>query len=216
MKAGGTRYPVFIPEECRTVKELLIQGSYQAAIDRLEHDARLGSMSAGALLGYLYLQGAVSGLADLSLAEELCLPAARRGYPYAQFVMGWVERSRERYGAGSEWLGKAAERAFLPALADNARLMAAGLGFKGPPDSRAALGMLWLAIRRGYLPFAPYAVAIFRMKSATFKVRIACLLLITVGVPLFAYSLLFENYSERGFFHYRSPAMQVFRRPEGA
>jgi TPR repeat protein len=210
--AGGTRYPLFIPEECKPARNLIVQGKYQEAIDLLENSARLGSMPAGALLGYLHLRGAVTGSPDLSLAEHSCLVPAQRGYPYAQFVMGWVEISRNHFGAGSKWLGKAAEQSFLPAIFDNARLMVTGHGFRGPPDGKAAFSMLWFAIRGGYLPYAPGAVAVIRMRSIGLLRLLACALFVVTGIPIYTYSLLFENYSERGFLHCHSPSMPLFRR----
>src|SRR6266436_8171740 len=161
----GVRYPLYIPDECGECRQLISKGRYEEAIELLRQKAHLGSTPASALLGYLHLRGAVDGSQNLSEAERQCLTPARRGYPYAQFVMGWIECSRGNFAAGSEWLGKSAEQSFLPAIFDNARLMITGHGFKGPPDGNSALSMLWLAIRGGYLPFAPCALAIARMRT---------------------------------------------------
>lgn len=175
-------YPIFVPELGHHVTHALVSGDLASFLGELGRLSTLGSRSASALLAYLYMRGAVDGVADLSRAEALCIEAARSGDPYSQYVMAWTCKAAGRDAEASNWLRKAAVKGlFLPAVVDMARFMAGGAGFVAP-DTRAALAVLWDAHKLGHRMALVYIATVPWKASGSWMRRVLGAMLYPIAI----------------------------------
>jgi TPR repeat protein len=202
----GFRVPIYIPDSCCRVQELLVRGAYEEAWGTLKLAADSGKSQASALWGYLLLRGIVSGTPDLIEARRYLTAAAQRADPYGQYGMAWLEYASGNDRDVFEWMGKSAGQLFLPAIADTGRLAISGTRVH-EPDARTALRACWMAFRRGYLSLAPTLSAIVKSNAVPFWARSLCLAWLIVCLPMMLYGWSFRIYSVKSHYHFTKPAL---------
>lgn len=117
--------PIYIPENDAEVVALLVTRDTAKLATLLLRRISLGSDSAAALLGYLEFMGAISGEFNPNAAISLCADSAKRGYPYAQYVIAWAHWEIGKKADGIRWMKRAAvESKFLPAWVDLGMMVA--------------------------------------------------------------------------------------------
>jgi len=143
-------YPLFVPPDGSDLLAVLAKQGTEPFIADLGSRADLGINWAAAILGFLELKGAIDGRVRLDRAEQRCLPAARAGDSYAQYVLAWTLLEKQRPEEAFRWMNRAATAGdFLPAWADLGCLVLSGAGVRHPDVARA-IGLLWSAHKRGH------------------------------------------------------------------
>lgn len=198
-------YPVYIPIEQRDIVPLLLAGDATRLAAELRRRISPGSASAAALLGFLELMGAISGIADPQAAITCCSAPAKAGSPYAQYVLSWAYWHSGRETDALRWMKRPAAASFLPALVDSGRMLANLAG--DAQRKRAAVRILWGAHRLGH------AAALGIISGIALRGDLG-LVQRLLGVALFPYAMI------RGLIAYRCApfAITTFtidRRSEG-
>lgn len=151
----GLNSVVYVPSDLHGIREMLALGRISEAISELWRRADLGSDAAAALLEYFSLRGINLGDIDKAAVRDRCRRAAARGDGFAQYVLAWRQYHDGDYSQALQWINRAVERRFVPAIADVGRFAADGVGMsRKRPDT--AVIYLRHAIRQGHLPSIMY------------------------------------------------------------
>lgn len=162
-------YPIYIPLLPGSATTPLVSGDVESLCLQLSRLANIGSRSAGALLAYLHLKGAVSSTPDLKSAARVCVKGAQCGDPYSEYVFGWIKMAEGDPAEAVIWLRRSAKQLFTPAIVDTARFMAGGVGFEGP-DDKAAISVLTDAHKLGHRMALVYIAEYLRARNRLWRV----------------------------------------------
>ena len=135
------RRPVYVPEEGRSLVNILELKGPEPFLTEIERLANLGSQWACSLLGYIAISGDRNGTVDTRRARQLVMSAAKGGYAYAQYVLAWTLLiDGDRTGA-LENMKRAGVQLFPPAALDLALFVWIGVGIERP-EPQAAVRLL--------------------------------------------------------------------------
>jgi len=158
---------MYVPREGWSSVRILAKDGPEAFRSEVERLCHLGSPWAAALLGHLHLSTGASGTAK---AIEVCKSAANGGSAYAQYVLAWSLAYAGNQSQALHYLGLASLQKFAPATVDLAQFVCRGMGTSAP-DPRSAVGLLWLAFRRGHRAALGRICYIYRREEMGFARR---------------------------------------------
>ena len=207
----GVNYPLYIPPSCTDVAALVESQQPQAAIEHLRKKTQLDNGEAAALLAYIHLRGAAPQEGFAAVFEK-CRKAANAGEPYAEFVVALVHQFAGRYPEALDWLQRACNQQFSPALAQMGRLMAEGIGFPRP-DRKSAMRMYRMALEYGHVPTL-ILVSKDLMRSRNPFAWLSGVLLTPVAVLVAAISLRLAPFKVTNFIHISGDSPPLFAKPK--
>lgn len=148
-------------DEVRIANELFDQGKFEAAFQKYLPEAIAGSVTAQIMIGWMYHSG--SGVnQNLEEAERWYKKAAETNSPEGQFYLGTLYRSKGKYLQAIEWLEKAADQKYAPALYRLGKMYDNGEGANKNHDK--AYGYFEEAAKMGHV-FAQREVAVKMIKG---------------------------------------------------
>ncbi len=192
-------YSIYVPPEGFDLLTVLGEQGAERFIMELGTRADLGTTWAAAILGFLELKGGLSGQARLDRAEQRCLPAARAGDSYAQYVLAWILLELRRPEEAFQWMNRAAAVGnFLPAWADLGRFTLGGVGLRHPSVARG-IDILWSAHRRGHQAALLFICDTYRRGRCGLARRAVGYLMSPYALIRFYFALLLHPFTERVF-----------------
>jgi len=204
-------YPLFVPPDGSDLLAVLAKKGREQFITDLGNRAGLGVNWAAAMLGFLELKGGITGQVRLDVAEQLCLPAARAGDSYAQYVLAWILLELQRPEEAFRWMNRAAtEGNFLPALADLGRFTLGGMGLRHPDVARG-ISLLWSSHSRGHKAPLLFICDTYRSGRCGLVRRLVAHLIFPYAIFRYYLSLRHKPFAQRVYVNQQSAQSPFFR-----
>jgi hypothetical protein len=203
----GLNYPLFVPDSCSEIVVLIRSGRIADAVERVARKADFGDEDAAALLAYIALRSADHATNQQLIGSHL-RKAAQNGVPFAEFVMALVQRASDNEPQAIEWMRRAVNHLFPPALAHMGRFMAIGYGFPAPARDEA-WKLYKLALKRKHVPTLGFVVDLLRT-SPNVAIRVLGILLLPVAVSATSVHFILRPFSVRSFVHVNNPSLPLF------
>lgn len=192
-------FPLFVPPAGADLLAVLAKLGAAQFIADLDSRANLGVTWASAILGFLELKGAISGQVRLDRAKERCLPAARAGDSYAQYVLAWSLLELKQPEEAFRWMNLAAsEGNFLPAWADLGRFALGGVGLRHSDVARG-VSLLWSAHRRGHRAPLLFICDTYRRGKCGRIRRLLAYFMLPYAIALYYVAVRREPFAQRVF-----------------
>jgi TPR repeat protein len=204
-------YPLFIPPDAFDLVAVLAKQGREQFITDLISRADSGTAWAATTLGLLELKGEIDGRVHLDRAEQLCLPAAHEGNPYAQYVLAYILVEQRRPEDGFRWMNRAATSGnYPPALADLGRFVLGGVGIRHPDVARG-IALLWSAHRRGHKAALLFICGAYRSGRCGPVRRLAAYFMLPYALWRHYWSMRRNPFAQDVFVNYQSSRKPLFR-----
>ncbi len=188
---------VFVPRREDAAFVSIRNGHYDSGLLKCLELAKAGDTDAKSLAGWMLFNG-VGGQKLVDDAEQLLIEAREEGSAYGTYGLAWVSLSRGLPSRCYSLMKESADAGFVPAILDQGRLLAGGIGTK--KDLSRAEKCFVSAVRLGHRMAPPCLLELWSYgQSGLLKWAAAQLLKYPVAI-LCTFACLGARHEERGLF----------------